>query len=98
MRITHIYTKPGIEGIADGRDFSSIPDIEVKDPTSPHSIPIYVGPAKNACIYLIPGVYDAYTQIDSFDTILDIKVVVTQTHSYATDVDGIALSGRINAQ
>lgn len=96
MRITQIYTKDAIAGIVHNQPTTDVPVIEVQNPSDRYGMPIYTGTAANAHKHLIPGIYDATTEIDSFQTFVPVMVVVTETHSYVTDSDGIAFSGRIN--
>lgn len=97
MLITQIYTKSAIAGIVHNQPTTDIPVLSVQDPSNRMNMPIYEGTAANAWNYLIPGIYGATVEIDSFATMLDVLLVVTETHSYVTDSDGIAFSGRINA-
>lgn len=95
--ISFVFTRSGILGtVGDNEGVRRATDIEVQDPSNRMNVPIYTGTARNAWKYLIPGVYDATTHLDTFGTTCYIKVHVYSNYSFVTDVDGIALSGTIN--
>lgn len=84
------YLKHGIGYVHDNTGETAV---TVTDPDNPHNPPIYDGNVATAHKFLVPGVYDATTDLDAFGTTLAVVVLITPNGAYVLDGDLIPITG-----